>query len=100
MMEFGKRAASVAIAAALVAAGASALETATVTIDPSAAVRAVKPMNGVNNGPSGSRGIAGARITCHLTDHCRAHTEYPLALKDGCVTVPLERNSFALVEFE
>ena len=61
MMELGKRASSVAIAAALVAAGASALETATVTIDPSAAVRAVKPMNGVNNGPSGSRGIAGAR---------------------------------------
>ncbi len=45
-------------------------------------------------------GLPAARITCHLTDQCRAYTEFPLVLKDGCVTVPLERNSFALVEFE
>ncbi len=45
-------------------------------------------------------GLPTARITCHLTDPCRAHTEFPLEIKDGCVTVPLERNAFALVEFE
>ena len=45
-------------------------------------------------------GLPSARVTCHLTDRCRAHTEFPLVAKDGCVTVPLERNSFALVEFE
>ena len=45
-------------------------------------------------------GLPTARITCHLTDPCRAHTEFPLVVENGCVTVPLERNAFALVEFE
>ena len=53
---------SVAIVAAFMVTVCVAVPpTATVTVDPAQELRAVKPMNGVNNGRSGSRGIAGAR---------------------------------------
>jgi len=195
MRQKGRAGRAVALLAAFAAAVCvAAPPTAKVTVDPTQELRAIKPMNGVNNGPSGSRGIAGARqlyalakipfarthdsnfhagyggphtvditavfpnfdadendpasydfpmtdrylttitnagtevffclgqsiehgikkygiyppkdfakwarITCHLTDPCRVYTEFPLEIKDGCVTVPLERNAFALVEFE
>ena len=45
-------------------------------------------------------GLPTARLTCHLTDRCRVYTEFPLVVKDGAVTVPLESNSFGLVELE
>ena len=46
-----------------------------------------------------TEGLRTNRISCHLTDRCRAYTEFPLTAVDGFVTVPLEQNSFALVEF-
>ena len=45
-------------------------------------------------------GLPKSRVTCHLTDYCRANTEFPLEVLDGAVVVPLERNAFAFVEFK